>query len=65
MHNGVDWKSAPKNAMWWAVDANKQAHWFNEPDVAAFTDFWFATALKAPLFGYNGDWRRSLTKRPD
>ena len=63
MHNGVDWKVAPKTAHWWAVDANGAAHWFNE-DVAAFTDFWFATALRAPIFGYAGDWRESLTKRP-
>lgn len=35
----IDWKQAPKGAVWWAVDANGEANWFCEPDVAAFTDF--------------------------
>ena len=65
MHNGVDWKAAPKNARWWAVDADGTAHWFKSPNVAAFTAFWFADQESAPLFGYDGDWRESLTTRPD
>lgn len=60
----VDWKVAPKNARWWAVDANGEAHWFCEPDVAAFTDFWFSEPVGAPSFGFDGDWRTSLTERP-
>lgn len=39
MHDGVDWKAAPKIAQWWAVDADGKAHWFKAPNVAAFTDF--------------------------
>jgi len=65
MHIAVDWKDAPKNAVWWAVDAIGTAHWFMSPTVAAFTDFWFVDHVNAPLFGYEGDWRESLTKRPD
>lgn len=64
MHPGVDWKAAPKLARWWAVDANGQAHWFMVPNVAPFTDFWFTDQVSAPLFGYEGDWRESLTARP-
>ena len=64
MHDGVDWKSAPKTAMWWAVDANNIAHWFLSPNIAAFTDFWFTDQVAAPLFEYEGDWRQSLTGRP-
>lgn len=60
----VDWDIAPKNARWWAVDANGEAHWFCEPDVAAFTDFWFSVPVEAPAFDYKGDWRASLTQRP-
>jgi len=63
MHSGVDWKAAPKNALWWAVDADGKAHWFKAPDIAAFTNFWFAEQENAPFFGYEGDWRESLTKR--
>jgi hypothetical protein len=46
------------------VDADGKAHWFKSPNVAAFTDFWFTESEQAPLFGYSGDWRESLTKRP-
>jgi len=48
-----------------AVDANGTAHWFKSPDVAPFTTFWFADEEPAPLFDYVGDWRESLTTRPD
>jgi hypothetical protein len=64
MHIGVDWKSAPKTAQWWAVDANGQAHWFMAPNIAPFTDFWFTEQVPAPPFDYEGDWRESLTARP-
>jgi hypothetical protein len=60
----VDWKKAPKNAQWWAVDANGEAHWFCAPDIAAFTDFWFSEPMPAPLFDFEGDWRQSLVERP-
>ncbi len=43
MHTGVDWKTAPKNAQWWAVDANGRAHWFLWPDIAPFTIFGLRT----------------------
>jgi hypothetical protein len=65
MHTAVDWKAAPKNALWWAVDADGKAHWFKTPNVAPFTNLWFADSEPAPLFGFEGDWRESLTKRPD
>ncbi|MCK3776444.1 hypothetical protein MZK49_06845 [Ensifer sesbaniae] len=61
----VDWKRAPKGARWWAMDADGQAHWYCAPDVAAFTDFWFASSVPAPDFGFVGDWRESLTERPE
>lgn len=61
---GIDWKQAPKRARWWAVDADGQAHWYCEPDVAAFTSFWHAESLPAPLFGFDGDWRASLIELP-
>jgi hypothetical protein len=64
MHVGVDWKSAPKTAQLWAVDANGEAHWFKSPNVAPLTDFWYTDSEAAPLFGYDKDWRESLTRRP-
>ncbi len=64
MHEAIDWKKAPKTARWWAVDANGQAHWFTAPNIAARTDFWFSEPVPAPDFGFNGNWRESLTERP-
>ena len=63
-HPGVDWKKAPRLARWWAVDADGQAHWFCEPNVTAFTNFWFSERAPAPDFGYAGDYKQSLTARP-
>lgn len=60
----IDWSKAPKNARWWAVDANGYASWFGAPNVAPFTDFWFCEPTPAPTFGFDGDWRESLTERP-
>jgi hypothetical protein len=60
----VDWNQAPKGARWWAVDANGEAHWFLEPNIAPFTDFWFSEPVPAPLFGFCGSWRESLAARP-
>ena len=60
----IDWKNAPKAARWWAIDADCKAYWYCAPNVAAFTDFWFAEPLDAPTFGFAGDWRKSLVERP-
>lgn len=59
----IDWKQAPKSARWWAMDAEGQAHWFCEPDVVAFTNFWYGESVPAPDFGFEGDWRESLVER--
>lgn len=64
MHDAANWKLAPKGARWWAVDANGQANWFCAPNVAPFTDFWFSEPQPAPAFGFTGNWRESLTERP-
>jgi hypothetical protein len=64
MHGGIDWKMAPQDAVWWAVDADGKAHWFREPNIVPYTQFWFSESVVAPLFGFAGDWRDSLTKRP-
>lgn len=60
----IDWKQAPQKARWWAVDGDGKAHWYYEPNVAPFTDFWFAESEPAPVFGFTGDWRKSLVERP-
>lgn len=60
----VDWKKAPKNARWWAMDSDGHLHWFVAPNVAPWTYFWFSDPIPAPRSGYLGDWRGSLTERP-
>ncbi|MBB4066237.1 hypothetical protein [Gellertiella hungarica] len=60
----IDWSRAPRRAKWWALDADGNAHWFLEPNVAAFTDFWFGEVVDAPTFDFQGDWRTSLAMRP-
>ncbi len=60
----INWKIAPKNARWWAVDADGKAHWYCTPAVAPFTTFWYAEMVDAPDFGFVGDWRNSLVERP-
>lgn len=60
----VDWKQAPRSARWWAMDEDGAAHWFLMPDVAAFTNFWYAERVPAPPFGFSGDWRHSMVERP-
>lgn len=65
MNAEIDWKQAPKNARWWAMDADGKAHWFCEPDVKAFTTFWWHSPLAAPPFGFDpSNWKESLTERP-
>jgi len=63
-HDAIDWTQAPKRARWWAMDANGLAHWHCEPNIAPFTDFWFGEQVSAPIFGYTGDYKQSLTERP-
>ena len=59
----IDWSKAPKGARWWAIDADGQANWFCAPNVAAYTDFWFADPVPAPDFDYTGDRRNILKER--
>ena len=64
----IDWSKAPKNAHWWAIDADGKAHWYGVPDVKPFTTFWFnSDPIPAPAFGFDlekDDWKKSLTERP-
>ncbi|OJT98527.1 MAG: hypothetical protein BGN83_20245 [Rhizobium sp. 63-7] len=60
----INWKTAPKGARWWAMDADGRAYWYCAPNVAAFTHFWFAEPIPAPTFDFSGDWRQSLVERP-
>ena len=67
-----DWSQAPDWANWWAMDENKNTRWiYSELEQPYTSDIflrWFAVGKfdseDAPSFGYTGDWRNSLRKRP-
>ena len=63
-----NWSQAPDWANWWAVDENLKATWFvNEPHISVSE--WNTRGMDvdfkySPLFGYTGNWRDSIRKRP-
>ena len=63
-----DWSKAPDWAVAWTMDSGETLWWSYEPWFK--NNFWFvddSTIWKcdtAPSFGYTGDWRNSLRKRP-
>ena len=67
-----DWSQAPDGYNWWAMDGfSGVANWYkSEPFLDDDdADEWnvvllIATYREAPSFGYTGDWRESLRKRP-
>ena len=68
-----DWSQAPEWANWWAMDENKNTRWiYSELEQPYISDMflrWCAVgrfdSADAPSFGYTGDWRNSLRKRPE
>ena len=67
-----DWSQAPDWANWWAMDENKNTRWIysqlEQPYISDIFLRWCAVgrfdSADAPSFGYTGDWRNSLRKRP-
>ena len=69
-----DWSQAPDNLVkYFAVDENGRGGWFiSKPTLCI--DHWYWSDFEerfdndhydhAPSFGYTGDWRNSLRKRP-
>ena len=53
-----DWSQAPNNALTWAINSDGYASW------ALYKDGHYFSTVQAPSFGYTGDWRESLRKRP-
>lgn len=63
-----DWNIAREWANWFAIDGNGDAYWYElEPKLniksSDFREYNWKTDY-APSFGYKGDWRESLRKRP-
>ena len=70
-----DWSQAPDSLVkYFAVDKNGRGGWFiSKPTLCS--DHWYWSDFEervdndnydhAPSFGYTGDWRNSLRKRPE
>lgn len=54
-----DWSQAPSDALTWAINGKGDATW------ALYENGEFYSCVEAPSFGYAGDWRDSLRKRPN
>lgn len=62
-----DWSQAPDWANWWLITSRGSPAWVDsEPVVSNLYDGWLLSGRRylAPSFGYTGDWRDSLRKRP-
>ena len=66
-----DWSQAPSWANWWSVDENGTANFSGKkPNIEGRQWVYYSAAsespchTEAPSFGYTGDWRNSLRKRP-
>ena len=64
-HLKVDWSKATARARWWAINKDGLAHWYCAPDIACYSSFWFSEVVPAPAFDYCGDYKKSLTSRPE
>ena len=68
----LDWSQAPDWANWWCLSVMHGAMWFSREPIctkstwAMLNDVKFCAASfdEAPSFGYKGDWKNSLRKRP-
>ena len=62
-----DWSQAPEWASWWAMDMDKNCYWYEDKlhlgDVE-WDRHSIGKSFKSKHYGYTGDWRESLRKRP-
>ena len=62
-----DWSQAPEWANWWAMDMDKNCYWYEDKlhlgDVE-WDRHSIGKSFKSKHYGYTGDWRNSLRKRP-
>ena len=62
-----DWSQAPYWANWWAMDMDKNCYWYEDKlhlgDVE-WDRHSIGKSFKSKHYGYTGDWRNSLRKRP-
>ena len=64
-----DWSQAPDSATYWAMRPDGKCIWWKGKPLFDGSCFYDAVGIchtvgHAPSFGYTGDWRNSLRKRP-
>lgn len=64
----VDWSVAPEWASYWIKTSGKSYAWLSDkPEISEIIPHWNIECIQktfAPSFGYQGDWKDSLRKRP-
>lgn len=60
-----DWSQAPDWANWWAMSEYGRCGWFGEKPKNYLPFSEEINSSIAPDFGYDGDWKDSLRKRPN
>lgn len=61
-----DWSQAPKWANWWVMHSdNGLCYWTASKPVKKWNKFLVGKNEGASTFNYQGDWRKSLRKRPE
>ena len=60
-----DWSQAPSTASYWALDADRNGNFYEvEPEICDNQWDFGDAIVGTSSFGYTGDWRESLRKRP-
>ena len=64
-----DWSQAPEWAVAWAMDMSGECYWHSGSEQPKVKHHIFESSgdghtFEAPSFGYKGDWKESLRKRP-
>lgn len=60
-----DWGQAPRDINYWFKNGKQSCRSVNEPELVNGIGFYaIGFNMEAPSFGYKGDWKNSLRKRP-
>ena len=62
----IDWDAVSERYDYWVMDKDGRCFWYEREPRRDSTEFYQNCDIcLAPDFGYKGDWRQSLRKRPE
>nr|DAF69080.1 MAG TPA: hypothetical protein [Caudoviricetes sp.] len=62
----IDWDGASERYNYWVMDKDGRCFWYEREPRRDNTEFYQnCNICLAPDFGYKGDWKQSLRKRPE